>query len=177
MFPLNTNSPKLLVYHKHQDDSKKCTANKVLKHGLAIQVSRLPKRAIFLNPYSYKYLIPSDRFLAIKWGILVFDISWKTANTFFRRKTKFDRKLPFLVAANPINYGRPYALSSAEAFAAALYILGFKDKSYDIMSLFKWGDSFFKLNEERLIAYSRTSSEEEMIKVEARIISSILNKK
>lgn len=55
-----------------------------------------------------------------------------------RIKGTAPRLLPFLVAANPVNYGKACKLSCAEAFAAALYICGLKEESVAILSRFKW---------------------------------------
>jgi pre-rRNA-processing protein TSR3 len=60
-----------------------------------------------------------------------------------------------LLAANPVNFGRPFRLTSAEAFAAALYILGEEEQSRDILTKFRWGCRFFELNEEPLSLYAR----------------------
>ncbi len=51
-----------------------------------------------------------------------------------------------MTAGNPINYGKPYQLSCAEALATALCTIDYKDQGEYIMSKFGWSDGFWSLN-------------------------------
>jgi len=53
-----------------------------------------------------------------------------------------------------VNFGRPMQLTTVEAFAAALAILGELDHAERIMAKFTWGETFLELNEEPLRRYA-----------------------
>ena len=65
------------------------------------------------------------------------------------------KSVPYLIAANPNHYGRPFELSSVEAFASVLFMIGREDQALDILSLFKWGPHFLNLNKSILSLYKQ----------------------
>ena len=71
-----------------------------------------------------------------------------------------------MLAANPTNYGKLGKLSSAEALAGALYILGEKALAGEIMDKFKWGHTFLELNSNLLDDYAQAESAEEISQIE-----------
>jgi pre-rRNA-processing protein TSR3 len=161
---------KLIVFHANEDDPKKCSAKKLAKFGiveLVKNIRKTPKDAILLNPFAEKSLSKEDTVIAENNGILAVDCSWENAeNSFdFLNKRNHSRCLPFLVAANPVNYGKPFKFSTIEAFSAALYILGEKEKAKDILKLYKWGSHFLKLNKEPLEDYEKAKDSSEIIKI------------
>ena len=76
------------------------------------------------------------------------------------------RVLPFLLAANPVNYGKARKLSTVEAFASALYIVGREGEAREVLSKFKWGHSFPELNRELLARYAGAKDGEEIARIE-----------
>ncbi|MCK4902354.1 MAG: DUF367 family protein [Thermoplasmatales archaeon] len=161
---------KLIVYHADEDDPKKCSAKKLHKFGfvkLETKIRKTPRDAILLNPFAEKSLSKEDLKIAEKNGILAVDCSWKNAEKSFDFLDKRcdSRALPFVVAANPVNYGKPFKLTTLEAFATAVYILGDTEKAEGMLNLYKWGPSFLTLNKEPLEDYRNAKNSSEIIEI------------
>ncbi len=149
----------LYVLKLDEDDPKKCTAIRLKRFGFVKFISH--PTGLTLTPFSKITLKqdPRDYTIALLKGITAVDASWNRSTTWSNRYLNRDaRRLPFLIAANPINFAKPEKLSTVEAMAAALYILGFIDGAVNILSKFKWGEEFIKLNKRALEAY-RTSAD------------------
>ena len=78
--------------------------------------------------------------------------------------------LPFLLAANPVNYGKPFVLSSAEAIAAALAIFGRQAEADAVLGKFAWGEQFLRLNAEPLEAYRTAGDSAGVVAAQAAFI-------
>lgn len=74
--------------------------------------------------------------------------------------------VPYLVAANATNYGRPWRLNCAEALAAAFFICGHEDWAHEILTHFSYGEPFLEINGQILRRYAACTSEEEVKKAE-----------
>ena len=165
----------LYVYHARQDDPKKCSARRMAKFGLATlyeTAGRLPAGGLLLDPTAPVALAPEDRPLARK-GIVVLDCTWGEVERVFpllKAKGLHGRALPYLLAANPVNYGRPFTLNSAEAFVAALFILGYREQAREVAAKFKWGETFLALNREPLEAYAAARDSAAVIRAQAEFM-------
>ena len=160
---------RLFVYHANEDDPKKCSARKLNKFGFAKlekSIKKVPSNTILLNPFAKKSLSKEDFKIVKENGILAIDCSWKNAEGSFDYldKKNHSRALPFLVAANPVNYGKPFKFTTLEAFAAALYILGEIDHAKEILNIYKWAPHFLELNKEPLDDYQKAKNSEEVVK-------------
>lgn len=166
---------KIVVYHARQCDPKKCTALKLKRHGLiriVHQIRLLPKRAVVLNPLSKIAFSPADRQRIERFGLAALDFSWEHAERALLKNVRgTSRCLPYLIAGNPVNFGKPTKLSTVEALAAALYITGFEEEACQLFSIFKWGHTFIEINQERLEKYANAKNSTDIIKLQKQFMT------
>nr|PIM02459.1 DUF367 domain-containing protein [Toxoplasma gondii COUG] len=137
---------------------------------------------ILLTPFfkeHSKLLSVADGPLIRDGGLGVVDCSWNRVEEYGKSsRISYSRGngrfLPYLVAANPTHYGRPYELNCVEALAAALIIVGCDNQALDLLKLFKWGMNFISLNEAALKQYRMYGVDEHsMVQTEQKILQSV----
>lgn len=151
-----------------QDDPFKCTAAKLAKFHLAEPVKFIRKTSIVLNPFSAEPVLKKDTEIAD--SVCAIDCSWERADEVLKHQRLAShgicRRLPAMLAANPTSYAKLGKLSSAEALAGALYILGEKALAAEMMEKFKWGHTFLELNSNLLDDYAKAETEEQVVQLE-----------
>ena len=151
-------------------DPKRCSGRKLARLGL-IQELRLggPRwGGLCLSPQGQATVSPADSAILGGLGAAVIDCSWARVAEldFSKMRSSHPRLLPWLVAANPVNYGKPCKLNCVEALAATFYICGERDVAAAYMARFSWGPSFLEINRELLEMYADCRDGEEVVKVQ-----------
>ena len=155
-----------------QDDPKKNTVVRANKRGdikMHKRFNTLPRKGFILEPLCGKVFGPEDHDLLLNGGgaIVGLDCSWAqiedSVAQVMKRTRLQPRTLPLLLAANPVNWGKPSKLTTAEALATVLYLIGRKEQASEVLGAFRWGERFFELNREPLDAYAAAKSSAELV--------------
>ncbi|XP_021748393.1 ribosome biogenesis protein TSR3 homolog [Chenopodium quinoa] len=169
-----TPAVQLAMWDFGQCDAKRCTGRKLARFNLLKELRvNAGFGGIVLSPVGTHCVSREDYPLIKQRGLAVVDCSWHrlTDVPFAKLRCTAPRLLPWLVAANPVNYGRPCELSCVEALAAALLICGEEETAHLLLGKFKWGHSFLSLNKELLKAYSECKDSAEIISAQNAWIS------
>ena len=154
----------LHVRYEGDDDPDKCTAKKLARFDLATlhRSDRATPYGVVLNPHAEQALSPADTTETL----VALDCSWESAGEKQFSLRGDHRALPYLVAANPVNFGKPFQLTTVEAIAAALCLFGERDQAEQVLSKFTWGETFLELNDEPLRRYADCADSTEVVAVQ-----------
>lgn len=150
-------------------DAKRCSGKRLMRLGMMRELHVGQKFAgVVVSPKAKKILSREDKDLMEQYGAAVVEASWKRIDEvpFGRIGGKCERLLPYLVAANPTNYGRPWRLNCVEALAACYYICGHEEWAESILSTFSYGRAFLDINAALLKRYAACENEEQIKKAE-----------
>lgn len=150
-------------------DAKRCSGKRLMRLGLMRELHVGQKFAgVVISPNAKSVCSPADREILEQYGAAVVEASWNRIAEvpFSRIGGPHQRLLPYLIAANQTNYGRPWRLNCVEALAACFFICGHRDWAEDILSTFSYGPAFIEINEAVLKRYAAAKDEEGVKKAE-----------
>ena len=181
------------VRYEGNDDPDKCTARKLARFDLAElhRSARETPPGVVLNPHAERALSPADRRddsngdIGSDSGdaddntdgadrterVVALDCSWETAHEEQFSIQGAHRALPFLVAANPVNYGTAFQLTTVEALAGACCILGEREHAERLLAKFRWGHTFLELNDEPLRRYADCEDSSAVVAVQEEYLA------
>lgn len=146
-------------------DAKRCSGKRLMRLGMMRELHVGQKfTGVVVSPKAKRIISKEDKPLLEQYGAAVVEASWKRIDEvpFGRIGGKCERLLPYLVAANPTNYGKPWRLNCVEALAACFYICGHPEWAESILSTFSYGEAFLEINSALLKRYMACENEEEI---------------
>ncbi|ODV78950.1 DUF367-domain-containing protein [Suhomyces tanzawaensis NRRL Y-17324] len=173
----NGNFPvKLAMWDFDHCDPKRCSGKKLERLGL-IKNMRVGQKfqGVVVSPNGKGVVCPNDLEIVESNGAAVVECSWARLDEvpFNKIGGKNERLLPYLVAANPVNYGRPWRLNCVEALAACFAIVGHIDWAEMLLENFSWGLTFLKINEELIQVYQKCTDSESVTEAQENWLKKI----
>ncbi|KAH0441896.1 hypothetical protein CcaCcLH18_01756 [Colletotrichum camelliae] len=150
-------------------DPKRCSGKKLIRMGMMRDLHVGQKHnGVIITPNGKHTVSPADRDLMEQYGAAVVECSWARMQEIQWGKVggKCERLLPYLVAANTVNYGKPWRLNCVEALAAAFYICGHPEWAEQVLAPFSYGEAFLEINGSLLKKYAASEDEKGVKKVQ-----------
>ncbi|ODV93411.1 hypothetical protein PACTADRAFT_52005 [Pachysolen tannophilus NRRL Y-2460] len=167
---------KLGMWDFDHCDPKRCSGKKLERLGL-IKNLRIGQKfqGVVVSPNGKGFVCPNDLSIVEQNGAAVVECSWARLDEIPFKKIggRYERLLPYLFAANPVNYGRPWRLNCVEALAACFAIVGKTEWAEMILEKFSWGLTFLDVNKELLEIYQSCTDSESIEKAQSRYIEEV----
>ncbi|KAI9045778.1 ribosome biogenesis TSR3 family protein [Aspergillus affinis] len=157
-------------------DPKRCSGKRLMQHGLMRELSIGQKfPGVIVSPNAKKILSPADSELLEQFGAAVVECSWVRVKEvpWSRIGGRCERLLPYLIAANTVNYGKPWRLNCVEALAACFCICGHEDWAREVLQHFPYGEAFLEINHKLLKRYAACKTEEDIKRTEEEWLAKI----
>lgn len=167
---------KAAAWDLNHCDAKRCSGKKLMRLGLMRELHVGQKhQGVVVSPKAKSIVSPADREICETYGASVVEASWNRIDEvpFGKIGGPHQRLLPYLIAANPTNYGKPWRLNCVEALAACFFICGHPEWAEGILAPFSYGSSFLEINDAPLKRYAACKDEEEVKAAETAWLAKI----